>query len=149
MAPGPAPWRAEVLCVADGVGGRGCYPRAMSKLLMNLRNVPDDEADEVRALLDQHRIEYYETKPSRWGISFGGIWLRDAAGYADAKQLLADYQQARQLRARAEREAAERDGTAETFWSVLRAEPGRVALVVAGILLTLALFALPMLLLRG
>ena len=121
----------------------------MAKLLMNLRNVPDDEADEVRALLDQHQVAYYETKPSRWGISFGGIWMRDQAGFAEAKQLLAEYQQARQLRARAEREAAERDGTAETFLSLLRAQPGQVALVVVGILLTLALFALPMILLRG
>ncbi len=100
-------------------------------------------------MLAQHRVEYYETRPSRWGISFGGIWLRDETGLAEAKQLLATYQQARQLRARAEREAAERDGTAETFWSILRAEPGRVALVVVGILFTLALFALPMILLRG
>lgn len=121
----------------------------MSKLLMNLRNVPDDEADEVRALLEQHGIAYYETKPSRWGISFGGIWLREQAAYAEAKRLLASYQQARQLRARAEREAAERDGTAETLWSVVRAEPGRVALVVAAILFTLVLFALPVILLRG
>lgn len=129
--------------------GRGCYPRGMAKLLMNLRNVPDDEADEVRALLDQHGVRYYETRPSRWGISFGGIWLRDEAGFAEAKQLLATYQQERQQRARTEREAAEREGTVETFWSVVRAEPGRVALVVIGILFTLALFALPMILLRG
>ncbi|MCX7041690.1 MAG: DUF6164 family protein, partial [Gammaproteobacteria bacterium] len=32
----------------------------MSKLLLNLRNVPDDEADDVRALLDAHGIAYYE-----------------------------------------------------------------------------------------
>ncbi len=49
----------------------------MSKLLMNLRHVPEDEADEVRALLDEHAIAYYETKPSRWGISSGGIWIAD------------------------------------------------------------------------
>ena len=121
----------------------------MAKLLMNLRNVPDDEADEVRALLDQHGVRYYETRPSRWGISFGGIWLRDEAGFAAAQQLLATYQQERQQRACAEREADEREGTVETFWSVVRAEPGRVALVVIGILFTLALFALPMILLRG
>jgi hypothetical protein len=33
----------------------------MAKLLLNLRNVPDDEADDVRALLDEHDIAYYET----------------------------------------------------------------------------------------
>ena len=30
----------------------------MSKPLMNLRNVPDDEADEVRAMLDAQRIAF-------------------------------------------------------------------------------------------
>ena len=28
----------------------------MSKLLLNLRNVPDDEADDVRAMLDENGI---------------------------------------------------------------------------------------------
>ena len=42
-----------------------------------------------------------------------------------------------------------RDGTAETFWSQLRAEPARVLLSVLGILLALGLVALPVVLLRG
>ena len=37
----------------------------MSKLLLNLRMVLDDEADDVRAMLDANRIEFYETQPSR------------------------------------------------------------------------------------
>ena len=41
----------------------------MSKLLFRLRNVPDDEADEVRELLTQHSIEFYETGAGNWGIS--------------------------------------------------------------------------------
>jgi hypothetical protein len=36
----------------------------MSKPLMYLRNVPDDEADEVRAMLDAQRVAFYETRPS-------------------------------------------------------------------------------------
>ena len=35
----------------------------MSKVLMHLRNVPDDEADGVRAFLDAHRIAWYQTRP--------------------------------------------------------------------------------------
>ena len=63
----------------------------MSKLLMNLRNVPDDELADVRAMLDEHRIAYYETKPSRWGISFGGVWVAEASDFAEAKRLMAVY----------------------------------------------------------
>ena len=121
----------------------------MAKLLLNLRNVPDDEADDVRELLDENGIAWYETKPGPWRISVGGIWISEDAAVVEAKRLMAEYQQARGARARAEYEAAVRDGTAETFWSVLHAEPARVLLAVLGILFALALVALPVILLRG
>ena len=111
--------------------------------------MPDDEADDVRALLDAHRIAFYETRPSSWGISAGGIFVTEDAAMVDAKRLMADYQEQRGSRARAEYAEAQRHGTAETFWTVLRAEPGRVALTVLAILCLLGLVALPVLLLRG
>lgn len=120
----------------------------MSKLLLNLRNVLDDEIADVRAMLDTHRIEFYETQPSRWGISYGGIWITHDADIVEAKRLMADYQQQRQTRVRAEYAAAKRDGTAETFWQVLREQPGRVALTVLAIIVLLGLVALPVVLLR-
>lgn len=120
----------------------------MSKLLLNLRYVLDDEADEVRAMLQAHRIEFHETQPSRWGISHGGIWISDDGDVVEAKRLMAEYQAKRQLRVRAENEAARRDGTAETFATVLREQPGRVLLTAIAILVLLGLVALPVLLLR-
>ena len=119
----------------------------MSKLLLNLRNVPDDEADDVRAMLDAHAIAFYETRPSLWGISGGGIFVTEDAAIVEAKRLMAEYQQERGSRARAEYQASIRDGTAETFASVLRADPARVVLTVLGILFALALVALPVILL--
>jgi hypothetical protein len=121
----------------------------MSRLLLNLRNVPDDEADDVRAMLDAHGIAFYETRPGMWGVSGGAIFVTEDAAIAEAKRLMADYQQQRQARVRAEYDAARRAGTAETFWTVLRAEPGRVALTVLAIVLLLGLVALPVILLRG
>lgn len=121
----------------------------MSKLLLNLRHVPDDEADDVRAMLEEHGIAYYETPPGMWGISAGGIFVKEDAAIVEAKRQMADYQEQRRTRARAEYAAARRAGTAETFWTVLRAEPGRVALTVLAIIFLLGLVALPVLLLRG
>ena len=121
----------------------------MAKLLLNLRNVPDDEADEVRALLDANGIAHYETRPGPWNISVGGIWVQEDAAMAEARRLMADYQDRRRMRARAEHAAAVRDGTAETFWTQLRAEPGRVLLTVLAIAGLLGLVALPVILLRG
>lgn len=120
----------------------------MSKLLLNLRNVPDDEADDVRAMLDTHRIAFYETKPNMWGISAGGIWVTEDEAITEAKRLMSVYQQQRGARAREEHAAAKRAGTAETFASVVRAEPGRVAMLALAILFVLGLMALPVILLQ-
>ncbi|MEO7065480.1 MAG: DUF6164 family protein [Rhodanobacter sp.] len=119
----------------------------MSMLLMNLRNVPDDEAADVRAMLDEQKIAFYETRPSIWGISAGGIWVTEDVAYADARRAMDDYQQQRSIRARAEYAAAKRAGTADTFLSQLRAEPVRVVMSVLGILVMLSLVALPFILL--
>jgi hypothetical protein len=121
----------------------------MSKLLLNLRDVPDDEAGDVRAMLDAQRIAYYETPPSFWGISSGGIWVTEDADFAEAKRALDDYERQRRDRVRAEYAAARREGTAETFIGILRSDPMRVALALLGILIALGLVALPVILLRG
>jgi len=123
--------------------------RAMSKLLLNLRNVPDDEADDVRAMLDAHRIAFYETPPSGWGLFAGGIFVKDNADIVEAKRLMAEYQAQRSARVRAEYAAARRNGTAETFRSVLREQPLRVVLTILAIICLLGLVALPVILLRG
>jgi len=121
----------------------------MSRLLLNLRNVPDDEADDVRAMLDAKRIAFYETRPNRWGISAGAIWVTQDADFADAKHAFDEYEQQRSVRVRAEYAAARRAGTAETFVGMLRADPLRVVMTLLGILLALGLVALPVILLRG
>jgi hypothetical protein len=121
----------------------------MSKLLLNLRDVPDDEAGDVRSMLDSKRIAYYEIPPSFWGISSGGIWVTEDADFAEAKRALDDYERQRSDRVRAEYATARREGTAETFIGILRSDPMRVALALLGILLALGLVALPVILLRG
>lgn len=117
--------------------------RAMAKLLLNLRYVPEDEAADVRAFLDAAGIDWYQTRPSPFGISQGGIWLRENDDLPRAKALMADYQRDRQARARAEQAQAERDGTAETFADIVRADPMRVVLIVVAIIFLIGLMAVP------
>lgn len=119
----------------------------MPHLLLNLRNVPDDEANDVRALLDAKHIPYYETRPSPWGISAGGIWVREDADFAIAKRAFDDYERQRAVRARAEYVAAKRAGTAETFVSIFRDDPLRVVMALLGILIVLGLVTVPFFLL--
>lgn len=116
----------------------------MTTLLLNLRQVPDDEADEVRALLDQHQIAYYETQPSLWGISSGGIWLTHPGDREQAKALLETYQQARARYQRDQFQQARRQGTAPTLADRFRQQPLRVLglclAITALLLLTLVPF---------
>ncbi len=119
----------------------------MPKLLLSLRLAEDDEADDVRELLDAHGVDWYETRPGFWGISAGGIWLRDLERAAEVKALLDGYQRRRVERVRAEHAAAVREGRAPTFASALRADPRRMLLkLLAALLMLLLTLALPFLL---
>ncbi|UXI67242.1 DUF6164 family protein [Tahibacter amnicola] len=118
----------------------------MARLLLSLRDVPDDEADDVRALLDALPVAYYETRPSRFGISAGGIWLADDADETRAREALAGYQARRREAARADYAQALRDGTAVGFFTFLRRHPLRVLVTLVAIVLLVGLLLLPSLL---
>lgn len=103
----------------------------MSSILLNLRGVPDDEAQEIRDLLTEHGILFYETLPSRWGISMGAIWLKDERQREAARQIMARYQQERQARARERYARLKQQGNAETVIDKLRSQPVKVLLYLA------------------
>lgn len=74
----------------------------MPALLFKLNQVPQDEADDVRQLLRDNEIVFYETSQGNWGFSLGGLWLADDQLQQQllAEQLIAAYQQQRQAQAR-------------------------------------------------
>jgi len=121
----------------------------MAALLLNLRDVPDDEADEVRALLDANGIAFYETRPSLWGVSAGGLWLSEPGQQALARQLLEAYQAERGERMRRERAEALAQGRAPGAWSAFREHPLRAAATLLGIVVMLVAVTLPFLLIGG
>lgn len=100
----------------------------MAKILFRLRQVPEDEADDVRQLLDQHAVDWYETSAGKFQISFPAIWARDDDDEPRARQLIETYQlkRAREFRSRhAERQAS---GEAETFFTRVFSNPLPVVL---------------------
>lgn len=109
----------------------------MATVLMNLRDVPEEEAQEVRELLAKHRILFYETPPSRWGISMGTIWLSDKRQEKEARQLIAQYQRKRRAKTRAHYERLKREGSAETLLGNFRNRPFKVLLYLAAAVLIL------------
>jgi hypothetical protein len=115
----------------------------MANLLFRLNGVPPDEAEEVRRLLAEHRIDYYETDAGRWGISVAAIWLVDEGQLETAQRLLDEYQRERRVRVRqhyAERRAA---GEHETLAGRLRRRPVEMLLYVAAIAVVLYLMIMP------
>lgn len=117
----------------------------MAILLFRLNGVPEDEAADVRALLDEHRIEYYETESGRWGISLAAIWLKDESQLKRARELIDDYQQRRFASAREEYERRRSAGEVETLLGRALREPLRFLLYLAAILLILYLSLMPFL----
>ncbi len=95
----------------------------MPVLLFRLNGVPDDEAEDIRALLDDNAIDYYETDAGRWGISVAAIWLRDDTHLQTAHTLINTYEEERAIRVRAEYEALRREDRHDTLWRRLRREP--------------------------
>ncbi len=109
----------------------------MAVLLFNLRNVPDDEADEVRALLTENNFDFYETSAGKWGISVAAIWLKDDARLPQARELLVNYQMQRSQEMRAEHQRLKDEGKLETFADRVRLEPLKVFIYLVIILVIL------------
>lgn len=109
----------------------------MSRLLIKLRHAPEDEILEIRSLLQEHRIDFYETQAGPWGISAPGIWLNDEHQYDRAKALMDDYQEKRFREKRAEYEKLRRVGQHRTFRQNLLDRPLQVLLysLIAGLIL--------------
>ena len=95
----------------------------MSALLFKLRNVPDDEAEDIRKLMQEHDIDIYETSAGNWGISMPAIWVQNDDSLPKAKQLLAQYQQARASSARQTYEEDQRMGRTPGFIQRLTERP--------------------------
>ncbi|MDR5893743.1 DUF6164 family protein [Halomonas mongoliensis] len=117
----------------------------MARLLFRLGNVPDEEAEEVRALLDARGFDTYETRAGFWGLGVAAIWLHDESQYEAAREVLDAYQEGLAERMRQARDDLVERGEAPTLWSRLRHHPVRMLLVAVAVAVILALTLLPFL----
>ena len=95
----------------------------MSKIIFRLKNVPDDEAQEVRDLFQDNHIETFETSAGNWGVSLPAIWLKNDSQFSLAKKLLEDYQQQRYITARKSYETEKASGNHKTLWDSFKEQP--------------------------
>ena len=109
----------------------------MAVLIFRLRFVPDDEAEEVRQLLSDNGIEFYETSAGNWQTAMPGIWLKDDGQLSLARQLLDDYQLQRLQSARENYAILKQNGQLPGLVDRFRENPLRFVLYCCGIGLVL------------
>ncbi len=97
----------------------------MAILFFSLRGVPADEIAEVRQLLVDNEIDFYETSAGTWGTSLPAIWLYRDLDRQLADELLQYYQNQRARTQRAHYQALKNSGEAAGFWRHNLARPLR------------------------
>ncbi len=99
--------------------------------LFPLRNVPDDEAHDVRELLDAQQLDYYETGAGNWGISSPAIWLKNDADLPRARELIDAYQRQRGIEQREHYAQLKQQGRQKTLWDAFVEHPLRFVMYLA------------------
>ena len=115
----------------------------MPLLLFKLNGIPEDELIDVRRLLEENDINYYETDTGRFGISLAAIWLPDGVDPEPATELLDRYKEQRYQQAREIYEQQQRDGTAETFLLKALHSPIRTLIYITAIVAVLYFSVMP------
>jgi len=112
----------------------------MSKLVFRLRNVPNDEAQDIRELLEENDIAYFETSAGNWGISLPAIWIHESEKFEFTRQLIDDYQHERTERLQREYQLSKANGEAKTLWQSFKEKPLRFIAFSALIVITLTIY---------
>ena len=115
----------------------------MAILLFKLQNVPDDEAADVRELLAENEIYFYETHAGFWRLGVDGLWLPDDAQLEHAKELLRAYQAERTANQQKVYAELVEQGQAPTLWQNFKASPLRFVLLVIAVFFILTLTLAP------
>lgn len=112
-------------------------------MLMNLRNVPDDEAEAVLQMLEKNNIEHYQVPPSAFMISAGSIWVQHDEQHAKAKALFDELQRERAAQAQADWQRQKAQGTQPGLFDALLQNPGRFVAYIAIVLLIVMFMLTP------
>ncbi len=115
----------------------------MAALLFRLNQVPEDEAEDIRQLLDEAKFDIFETSAGFWGLGVAAIWLRNNDELPQARKLIDDYQQQRATKMRADYEARVAAGEEPGFWQHNLQHPLRLLGIAAFVSLLLVVMLLP------
>ena len=109
----------------------------MSKLLFKMRYVPEDEAQEVRDLLDDNNIKFFETFAGNWSISIPALWVSDDEQFEEAREIIEEYQISRAAKIKRSLMTQEIKGEKLTIAKVFFQDPLRFILSLIAIFIVL------------
>jgi len=112
----------------------------MPTLLFSLRGVPTDESNEIKDLLDDHEINYYETSAGNWGISMPALWLPNNDELDTAQKLLHEYQTQRAITQRKIYEQLKKDRKNKRLLDVFIENPFKFLTYLAAIAFIIYLY---------
>lgn len=115
----------------------------MATLLFRLNQVPEDEAEDIRQLIEDGNFDTFETSAGFWGLGVAAIWLRDNEQRPRAQKLIDDYQQQRTIRMRADYNARVAAGEEPGFWQHNLQHPLRLLGIVVFVVFLLVVMLLP------
>jgi hypothetical protein len=115
----------------------------MGVLLFKLQNVPDDEAADVRDLLADNDILFYETHAGFWRLGVDGLWLPDNSQLEHARALIKTYQDERTANQKRVYAELVEQGQAPTLWKNFLASPLRFVLLFIAVFFVLTLTLAP------
>ena len=101
----------------------------MSNLIFKLNSVPEDEAEDIRQLLHQAEIQFYETDSGRWGLGYAAIWCQDKDHLIRSQEIIENYQNERYQRVRSEHQAIEESGNQLSRLEFFLASPVKYSLL--------------------
>ena len=117
----------------------------MAKLIFKLQSVSDDEADDIKNLLTENDIDFYESPPGNWQISMHALWIKDETQTAQAKQLIDEYQVKRGEQMRLEKQQKIDQGEYETLMQRIINKPLQSFMTLAFIIFILYFSVVPFL----
>jgi len=84
--------------------------------LLSLNGVDNNEACEIRTLLNENDINYYETPGRNFAFIHGAIWLVDSSQFGKAQELITKYQAQRENNAKITYGEAVTSGEIKSFF---------------------------------
>lgn len=115
----------------------------MAILLFKLNNVPDDEAMDIRELLKENDIYFYETHAGMWRLGVDAIWLVDQEVAEPARDLIRAYQAERTANQKKVYAELVEQGQAPTLWQNFCRSPLRFVMLIIAVFFVLTVTLAP------